>query len=98
MQDIAKAYIKGRELFGRFSQSRGRLQTAPRLVDEVFSRPVISISKMSRERGVSFSAVQMGMDRSVQIGILRQVTDRKRNRLFVASKLLDVLSRPTSCN
>lgn len=69
-----------------------------RLVDEVYSRPVISISKMSREWGVSFSAVQMGMDRLVQIGILRQVTDRKRNRLFVASNLLDVLSRPTSCN
>jgi Fic family protein len=71
-------------------------QTAPRLVDEIFSRPVISISKISREWEVPFRAVQRGVDRLVQIGLLREVTDRKRNRLFVASDLLDALNRPTN--
>jgi Fic family protein len=68
-------------------------QTAPRLVDEVFSQPVISIPKISREWRVPFRAVQRGVDRLLQIGILREATDRKRNRLFVASELLNFLSR-----
>jgi Fic family protein len=68
-------------------------KTAPRLVDEVFSQPVISIPKISREWRVPFRAVQRGVDRLLQIGILREATDRKRNRLFVASELLNLLSR-----
>ncbi len=36
-----------------------------------------------------------GVDRLLDIGILREATDRKRNRLFVASELLNLLIRPS---
>jgi hypothetical protein len=60
IQDIAKACLKGRELFGKFSESRGRLQTASQLVDEALSPPVISISKMRREWGAISRSSERG--------------------------------------
>lgn len=85
------------ELHGQYHDQLGKSkhipQTAPRLIDEIFRGPVISIAKTSREWGVPFQAVQRGVERLRDVGILREATDRKRNRLFVASDLLNLLIR-----
>ncbi len=67
-------------------------EVAHRLIVEIFSGPVISISKLSREWNIPFNSIKTGVKRLVDIGILEEVTQRKRHKLFAATKLMKLLS------
>lgn len=67
-------------------------KTAHRLVDEVFANPVISVSELSKKWNVPFISVKRGALRLAEIGILRETTNRRRRRLFVAPRLLELLT------
>lgn len=67
-------------------------ETAPRLIVEIFSNPVISISNLSQKWKVPYNSLKTGVGRLVTIGILREEPGRKRNRLFIAPKLMDLLT------
>jgi len=41
---------------------------------------------------MSFNSVKTGVLRLVKIGILQETTDRKRNKLFIAPKLMKLLT------
>ncbi len=62
------------------------------LIEEIFINPVISISGLSKKWNRSFNSVKRGVLKLVEIGILEEVTGRKRNKLFVASKLIRLLT------
>jgi Fic family protein len=67
-------------------------ETSHRLIDEVFSNPIISVSQLSHRWGIPFNSVKTGVSRLVKIGILQEVTERKRNKLFIAPKLMELLT------
>ena len=67
-------------------------ETSSRLIDEIFINPVISISKISRQWELSFNAVKRGVGRLVKVGILKEVSGRRRNKLYIAPKLMELLS------
>ena len=67
-------------------------ETAYRLIDEIFLNPVISISVLSRKWDVPFISVKRGVMRLVDIGILIEATKRRRNKLFVAPRLMELLT------
>lgn len=67
-------------------------QSAHRLIDEIFLNPVISISGLSKKWKLPFNSVKTGVLRLVEIGILRETEGRRRNKLFVASDLMTLLS------
>jgi len=67
-------------------------ESAHRLVDEIFLNPVISISGLSKKWNIPFISVKRGVLRLVEIGLLEEVKGRKRNKLFLASELMRVLS------
>lgn len=84
------------ELHAEYQRSLGQTKKIPesahKLIDEVFLNPVVSISQLSRKWNTPFNSIKKGVLRLVKTGILKEVTDRKRNRLFVASKLMDLLT------
>lgn len=65
------------------------------LVDEIFSNPVLSVSKLSRKLNQQFKTIQRSVDRLIDARILSEYGDRKRNRLFVATELRALLRRPS---
>jgi len=65
---------------------------AHRLIDELFANPVISIAGLSKKWDTPFISVKRGVSRLVEIGILREATDRKRNKLFIATELMKLLT------
>lgn len=67
-------------------------ETAHRLIGEIFHNPVISISGLSKKWDVPFMSVNRGVMRLRDIGILVEATKRKRNRLFVAHRLMELLT------
>ena len=67
-------------------------ESAHRVLDEIFVNPIISISRLSKKWGVAYNAVKTGVSRLIKIGILTELTEKKRNKLFFAPKLLDLLT------
>ena len=69
-------------------------KSAHRLIDELFLNPVISISILSKKWGIPFNSVKTGVLRLVEVDILREVEERRRNKLFFAPKLMELLTTP----
>lgn len=72
---------------------RERLQRARasalllRLVDSLFDLPAVSVASARRLLGVTSRAAQLNIDKLVSGGILREVTGKARNRLWVADEI-----------
>ena len=62
-----------------------------RLIDYLFANPAISISALSKAWEIPFPTVQRGVDYLIQKGVLREITGRRRNRLFVADEILNII-------
>ncbi len=52
---------------------------------------MVSISVLSKRWNKPYHYVRSGVIRLVEIGILKELTDRKRNKLFIATELMDFL-------
>lgn len=81
--------LEYQKLIGEIKKVPG---AAHRLINEIFLNPVISISKLSRKWNTSFNSVKTSVLRLVEIGILEEVENRKRNKLFFAPKLMELLT------
>lgn len=92
ISDAKKILDLHAEYQGMVDMSKKIPESAHRLIDEIFLNPVISISGLSKKWNTSFMAVKRGVLRLIDIGILREVTGRKRNRLFIAPKLMELLT------
>lgn len=62
-----------------------------RLIDYLFARPVISVSALSKAWDTPFPTVQRGVDYLIEKGILREITGRQRNRLFIADEISNII-------
>jgi Fic family protein len=63
-----------------------------RLVDYLFDRPAITVSQAEHLLGVTWRAASLIVDKLVEAGVLREVTGRERNRIFVAEEILALVS------
>ena len=59
------------------------------------ARPLLSITEASARTGLSFPTVATAMDALVALGVVRELTGKRRRRVFVYSEFLDVLSEGT---
>jgi Fic family protein len=79
----------------RIEQTGRRAASALRVQEALKTRPVQSMSTVSETVGLSFPAVSSAMDLLVELGIARELTGRRRNRLFVYDGYLAVLHEGT---
>lgn len=68
-------------------------ESAHRLIDEIFENPFINISRLSKKWKIPFNSVKRGVLRLLKIGILQEFDQRKRNRIYYAPRLLELLTR-----
>lgn len=74
---------------GRAAGSALRVHAALR------ERPVISLPEVCRRTGLSFPAATNGMNVLLHLDVVRELTGRRRNRLFAYDRYLSVLSEGT---
>jgi len=65
--------------------------TAGQVLELVFKRPVINIKSTSEALNVTFPAVSKAVKQLQEIGILKEVTGDKKNRVFKAQEILKIL-------
>jgi len=87
----ARRLTELREGFHRRVQVTRASALLPKLVDHLFEQPAIRISTAKELLGVTFRAASQNVQKLVDAGILREVTGRDRNRVFMAPEILDLL-------
>ena len=100
LHGIAEQAMDGVEratkLMALWQDYRKRLQTArmsilaQNLVDQLFQQPALSVNTAQDVLGVSFASAQNNVMRLVSLGILKEVTGRKRDRIFIAPEILQL--------
>lgn len=74
----------------------GRISSSLKAVfDYIGKSPIMEMGKTSQALGISFNSVSSAVKRLVELGILVQQGDSRRNRTFVYAEYLDILRRGT---
>lgn len=77
-------------------QPRGRTAgSALRVHDALKQRPIAAMQEIARRAALSFPAASSGMKLLTDLGISRELTGRKRNRVFVYDAYLKILNEGT---
>jgi Fic family protein len=66
---------------------------AVRLLDELFKNPYISISGALSKLDTSFHTAKAAVERLKEAGILTEITDKQRGKIYCAKELLDLLDK-----
>jgi Fic family protein len=93
-QDAISRIERLGKLRKEFQERISTQRAAPRLlqtVDVLFERPILNIRQLETALGVPYRTAQRYIDKMVEIGILREVTGRPRNRMFRADEILELL-------
>lgn len=63
-------------------------------VDVLFERPILSIRQLEAAMDVPYRSAQRYIEKLEELGVLREVTGRARNRLYQANEILTALEEP----
>jgi Fic family protein len=94
------AYHRGGKLLDlrdeyRTRYQRGRASAALlRVIDMLFESPAITVPRVEKALAVTYPTANKWIDALVQDGVLVEVTQRSRNRIFLATGIYDVLNAP----
>lgn len=92
-QTILKLYETYRE---KLKNSKRPPQSAGHILDELFGNPIFSVSRYRLRTGSAFININNGVTFWCEQGLLREITGRKRNKIYIADELLRLMSGETS--
>ncbi|MBC7348465.1 MAG: Fic family protein [Candidatus Aminicenantes bacterium] len=77
-------------------QTVGRVaNTALRVFNALCQRPILTLNEACRRTGGSFPSVSKGMEALAKLNIAREITGRKRYRIFAYDRYLTILTEGT---
>lgn len=71
------------------------LKTINKVFEYIENKPIIEIKKTSSELGIAYNTVSKSVDTLVDLGILKKITDGRRNRRFAYDEYLQILRKDT---
>jgi Fic family protein len=98
-QTASGAVQTARRLVDLFQQDTRRVQSGGRgatnvlrVLDALRQRPVCSLHQIGQSAGITFPTVSKAMLTLVKLGIARELTGQRRNRVFVYDGYLNILN------
>jgi Fic family protein len=79
----------------KIEPSGRRAGSALRVHESLKSRPLLSMPQICNNTGLSFPAVSSAIELLAKLGIARELTGKRRNRLFVYDRYLAILNEGT---
>jgi Fic family protein len=77
-------------------EARGRRSGSALRVHELFkARPILSLSGICAVTGLSFPGASSAMELLAELGVARELTGKRRNRLFLYDRYLGMLDEGT---
>ena len=104
MRQTAEAAVSTAQRLDRiFQDDRDRIKkdagrragSALRIQAALMAQPLLSLSAAARNAQLSFRAAGLAMDLLVKQGVAREITGRRRNRLFAYDRYLSILNEDT---
>lgn len=89
--ESAKAILDLHAEFAETLRMRRPPQTASRILDHLFTNPILSIANLASLWELDYPTVQRGVRYLEKAGILEEITGQRRNRLYGAPRLMKVL-------
>jgi ribosomal protein S25 len=68
--------------------------TPMRIIDLLAANPFFTITGVARQLELAFTTAQRAIDRLKQNGVVQQVSDAKRDQVYCARAILDILEEP----
>jgi Fic family protein len=94
--DTARRLIKLFDSDGEKIKTGGRRTgSVLRVFNCLQNYPVSTIKKIGRESGLSLPTVNRALQAMIKMGIVKEITDRRRNRRFVYDEYMNILSEGT---
>jgi Fic family protein len=75
------------------AQSTSR--AAPGLVDLLAENPFWTVKRAAKRLDVAYTTAQRAIERLVEAGVMQQMGEAKRDRVFCAAEILAILDEPT---
>jgi Fic family protein len=101
-QTAAGAVDTARRLVALFEEDEGEVQslgriaaTTLRVLGVLRKRPIANLTQVSELAGISFPSASKGMEALVRLGIVRELTGQRRNRIYQYVRYLEILSEGT---
>lgn len=91
-RDLTTMFERDRQLISSFGRSAASVLRVHELLQK---RPITTIQGASKELLMSIPTVGKALDLMASVGVVREATGRRRNRLFVYNDYLAVLDRGT---
>lgn len=93
------AFSTARRLEALFKEDRGRILTlgrragsALRVHEALKARPLTTLQEAARRAGLTFPTASTGMSLLAGLGIARELTGKRRNRVFVYDRYVEMLA------
>lgn len=97
-----RTFNDARRILDLFESDRRKAEAQKRAAGSVLemlrllqSKPIISISKAAAATGMSFPTATTALSHLSKLGIVRELTGRERNRLFIYDEYLKILNEGT---
>jgi len=75
-------------------ETMGRSKVPLQILDMIEENPYCSLKQVSTKLRLAFTTAQRGVDRLISLGILTPVDAAKRNRVYCAQSIMDILDDP----
>ena len=72
-----------------------RVNSALRVHQAMMSRPISTLSQVIKLTGLAFPGATSGMELLVKLGIAREITGQRRNRIFAYDRYISILNEGT---
>jgi Fic family protein len=96
------AVATARRLVSLFDEDKDRLKglgrqagSVLRLYEAMKQRPVSTIDDSTKRTGLSFPSTASSMQALLEIGLVREITGKKRNRVYVYERYVSILNEGT---
>jgi Fic family protein len=101
-QTASNAVETAKRLLSLFQKDEQVIQKAGRSTSTLLrvfrvlcERPLVTVKQVRERSGLSFPAVSHAMAALAQLGIVREVTGQRRNRIFAYNEYLNILNEGT---
>ena len=91
-KQLAAVFSADRELIQKQGRRAG---SALRVCEALASRPILTLPNTTRRTGLSFPGASDGMKLLTELGIVRELTGNKRNRVYAYDRYLTLLAEGT---
>jgi Fic family protein len=96
-EDSLKRAGRINSLMGNWRQVAAGRSTPPLdILNLLEENPYCTVNQVSKKLGVAFSTAQRGIDKLVSLAILKQIDSARRNRVYCAQEMMDILDEPPS--